>query len=221
MRDKKLPVLYGFSPTVIPKPTDWPPWIHVTGYWFLDRPSDWKPPEELVDFLKSGTPPVYIGFGSMSQIDPEEATDIVLEALRITRQRGILGTGWSGLGKADLPPEVFRIESIPHDWLFPRISVVVHHGGAGTTATGLRFGIPSIITPLFGDQFFWAKRVYALGAGPAPIPKGKISKEILANAINEALHNKNILIRAEQLGEIIRSENGIGKAVEIVEEYNR
>ncbi len=221
MRRKKLPILYGFSPVVVPKPFDWPPWIHITGYWFLDAPSHWKPPAELVDFLKSGPPPVYIGFGSMSHIDPKGVTDMVLKALRISGQRGILGAGWSGLGNRELPDDILGIESIPHDWLFPRTRAVVHHGGAGTTSAGLRAGIPSIITPLFGDQFFWAGRVHALEVGPPPIPKGKLTAETLAMVINKTFNNKKIRMRAEQVGKKIRSENGIEKAVEIIESYNR
>lgn len=219
MRDKKLPILYGFSPTVIPKPSDWPRWIYITGYWFLDRPPKCKVTKELIDFLESGPPPVYIGFGSMNLINPEGITDMVLDVLQMTGQRGILGTAWSGLGDKELPDYVFRVESIPFDWLFPRMSAVVHHGGAGTTATALRAGIPSVIIPFFGDQFFWARRIYNLRAGPSPIKKSNLNRGTLSRAIEIALKNKKILARAKEIGQKIRSENGVEKAVRVIEKH--
>jgi len=217
MRDKKLPILYGFSPTVIPKPSDWPSWIYITGYWFLDRSPEWKAPEELIDFLESGPPPVYIGFGSMNIRNPEGITDIVLDALHTTGQRGILGVTWSGLWDRELPDYVFRVESIPFDWLFPRMAAVIHHGGAGTTASALRAGIPSVIIPFFGDQFFWARRVYNLKAGPLPIKESNLNTETLSRAIKKALKSKEIIARAKEIGQKIRSENGVEKAVQVIE----
>jgi sterol 3beta-glucosyltransferase len=103
--------------------------------------------------------------------DPQAITRIVLEALEMSGQRGVLSRGWAGLGSAELPREVLLVNEMPHDWLFPRMAAVVHHGGAGTTAAGLRDGIPTVILPYFGDQFFWGQRVQALGVGPAPYPK--------------------------------------------------
>ncbi|MDH3570301.1 MAG: glycosyltransferase, partial [Gemmatimonadota bacterium] len=154
-RARRVPQLYGFSAAVVPKPRDWPDWHHITGYWFLDRPAEWQPPAAIVDFLGAGPPPVYIGFGSMIAKDPAELFDVALEAIHRTGQRGVLSTGWMGADHTDLPDDVFGIESIPHDWLFPRMAAVVHHGGAGTTAAGLRAGVPSILTPFFADQPFW------------------------------------------------------------------
>jgi len=157
------PLLYGYSPHVIPRPVDWGDHIRVTGYWFLDEAVDWEPPADLLDFLNAGEPPIYIGFGSMANRNPEEAGKIALEALRISGQRGVLSSGWGGLKTDDLPETVFAISSIPHSWLFPRMRAVVHHGGAGTTAAGLRAGVPSILVPFFGDQPFWGRRVAQLG----------------------------------------------------------
>lgn len=126
----RIPVLYGFSPTLLPIPEDWGDWLQVSGHWFFDQLPDWQPSGELVRFLESGKPPVYVGFGSMIDEQIERATSIVLGALQRTDQRGILLGGWGGLGKGDLPETILRIDSIPHDWLFPRISAIVHHGGA-------------------------------------------------------------------------------------------
>ncbi len=137
----QAPVLYGYSRHVLPQPQDWPPQIHVTGYWFLNEGDGWQPPADLVDFLNAGDAPVYIGFGSMGSRNPEEAARIALDALARANQRGVLAAGWGGLKASDVPETVHLISSLPHSWLFPRMAAVVHHGGAGTTAAGLRAGV--------------------------------------------------------------------------------
>jgi sterol 3beta-glucosyltransferase len=211
-------ILYGYSPQVISPPTDWSDLIHVTGYWFLEPPDEWEPPSDLLDFLQAGSPPVYIGFGSMPSRKPEETADLVLQALARTGQRAILSSGWGGLKKENLTETVFMIGSIPHSWLFPKMAAVVHHGGAGTTAAGLSAGIPSIVTPFFGDQPFWGQRVYELGVGPKPIPRQRLTVESLAKAIEFAVFDPTIIKNAVQLGERIRAENGIAQAVAIIEQ---
>ena len=216
---ERRPTMYGFSPTVVPKPQEWGAEVHVTGYWFLDKLDDWQPPAELVAFLESGPPPVFVGFGSMTNRNPEEMTHLVVEALAQSGQRGLMLTGWGGLSQTDLPESVFQIESAPFDWLFPRMAVVVHHGGTGTTAEGLRAGIPTITVPFFGDQHFWAWRVTQLGAGPRPIPRKNFSAERLATAIKEAASSEAIRSRAAQVGRQIRSEEGVTEAVHVLNLY--
>jgi sterol 3beta-glucosyltransferase len=212
MMREQAPVLYGYSPSVIPKPRDWGDWIHVTGYWFLEREA-WSPAPELEEFLKSGAPPVYVGFGSMTDRDPERITETVLGALQESRQRGLLLTGWGGLTQEDLPQKVFKLDSAPHDWLFPRMKALVHHGGAGTTAAGLAAGKPTVIVPFFGDQTFWGKRVFELGAGPHPIERSKLSAGALAAAIRQATESPTMRARAASLGENIREERGLEEAL--------
>ena len=219
VNDQHSLMLLGYSPTVLPKPKEWGPWLHVTGYWFLDHPLNWKPSNDLVDFLESGPPPVYVGFGSMSNRDPEETTALVLDALTSSKQRGVLLTGWGGLHQSHLPDTVINIDAVPHDWLFPRVAAVVHHGGAGTTAAGLRAGVPSIVVPFFGDQFFWGQRVAALGVGPQPISRKKLTSSKLANTIIEAVNNEHIQLRSSEIGTNIRAEDGVQKAVGIINEY--
>jgi sterol 3beta-glucosyltransferase len=131
------PIVYGFSPAVIPKPSDWHN-TQVTGYWYLDEAPDWQPPKALLDFLERGAPPIYIGFGSMGSRNPEQTADLILEAIARTGQRAILQSGWGGLSKTNLPDSVLVVDAVPHAWLFPLVAAVVHHGGAGTTAAGLR-----------------------------------------------------------------------------------
>jgi len=147
--------LYGFSPSVVPKPTNWGENICITGYWFLNQEADYQPPTDLLEFLLAGEPPVYIGFGSMSSKQPEETAKIVLDAIEQAGVRGVIASGWQGLSASDVPDNVLVIDHAPHDWLFPKMAAVVHHGGAGTTAAGLRAGVPSVIVPTRGDQPFW------------------------------------------------------------------
>ena len=212
-------ILYGFSPQVIQPPADWPKNVHVTGYWFLEPPAGWEPPSELVHFLQAGPPPVYVGFGSMPSRKPEETADLVLQALARTGQRAVLSSGWGGLKKENLPENVLMIGSVPHSWLFPKMAAVVHHGGAGTTAAGLSAGVPSIVTPFFGDQPFWGRRVYELGVGPKPIPRRRLTVDRLAEAISRAVSDAAMRERAARLGERIRAENGIARAVAIIEQW--
>jgi UDP:flavonoid glycosyltransferase YjiC (YdhE family) len=208
-----MPVLYGFSPSVIPAPSDWDGNTHVTGYWFVDEAGDWQPPAALLDFLGSGPAPVYIGFGSMSNRDPRETTELVVQALAQVGQRGVLLSGWGGLQKENLPGSIFMIDSVPHSWLFPRVSAVIHHGGASTTAAGLKAGVPSVVIPFMGDQPFWGQRVVDLGVGPSPIPRKRLTMERLANAIRETVTNEGMRQRAASLGQQIQQENGIEAAV--------
>jgi UDP:flavonoid glycosyltransferase YjiC (YdhE family) len=211
------PVLYGFSPSVIPKPSDWNNNIYITGYWLLDHEDNWVPPSELIEFMKSGTKPIYVGFGSMSSRKPEETADIILHAISKTKQRAIMLSGWGGLQKANLPDNVFMVDSIPISWLFPHVSVAIHHGGAGTTAEALTAGIPSIVIPFFGDQFFWGRRVFELGVGPEPIPRKKLTVGRLAHAIQETVTNQTMYQYAANLGTKIRAEDGIANAVAIIQ----
>jgi sterol 3beta-glucosyltransferase len=214
MGGHREPILYGWSPSVLPRPPDWGEWLHTTGYWFLEQSSGWQAPEGLAGFLESGPPPVFVGFGSMNNIGPERLTAVVLQALERTGQRGILATGWGGIGCADLPDTVFRVEDVPHDWLFERVKAAIHHGGAGTTSTSLRAGIPTIVVPFFADQPFWGWRVAELGVGPEPISPRSLGVEQLADAIRRTTSDRGMRSRAAAMGRRIRGENGTERAVE-------
>jgi UDP:flavonoid glycosyltransferase YjiC (YdhE family) len=209
----RTPTLLGISPLVVPPPPDWGAHIYVTGYWFNTAPADYAPSSALQAFLNAGAPPVYIGFGSMSNRDPQGTTRMMIEALRSAGKRGIIHSGWAGLHAEDLPPEVFLLDYAPHDWLFPRMAAVVHHGGAGTTAAALRAGVPSLIVSHMGDQPYWGRRVQALGAGTAPIPRHLLNRDRLAAAIRTMTTDRHLQTRAAALGERIRAEDGIGAAV--------
>lgn len=219
MHRQRMPFLYGFSPHVVPKPFDWGDWIHVTGYWFLQDGGSWQPPDDLARFLDGGPPPVYIGFGSMAPRRAEALTAIALNALRRTGKRGILLKGWAGIGQGQLPENVYLLDAAPHEWLFPRMAALVHHGGAGTTAEGLRAGVPNIVAPFFADQPFWGRRVAELGVGPEPIPQPRLAADNLSDAIRRAVEDTSMRRRAAELGEVIRSEDGVARAVEAFRQH--
>lgn len=215
--DERATILYAYSPTLMPKPADWPARHHVTGFWFLDHHSDWRPPADLAEFLSAGPAPVCVGFGSFADRNPERLTGIVLEALARTGQRGILLTGWGGLTRAELPPTVFPIDFVPHDWLFPRMAAVIHHSGAGTTGAVLRAGVPAVTIPWHADHPFFAECAWALGTTPRPIPKRRLSAARLAAAIDAAVNDPRLRERAAAVARQIRSEDGVARAVEALE----
>jgi len=212
-----LPTVVSCSNYVFPRPSDWPKYVYNTGNWFLDDEAGWRPSSDLLNFIDKGTPPVYVGFGSIT--DPASAvqtTELVIDALKRSGQRGILATGWNGMSKIDnIGEEIFILESAPHSWLFPRMAAVVHHGGAGTTAAGLRAGVPSIIIPHSNDQFAWGRRVYELGVGSKPIARKNLTTEKLSDAIKFVLA-KEIKDASADLGIKIQSENGAGEAAKII-----
>ncbi|SCY92973.1 glycosyltransferase [Microvirga guangxiensis] len=218
IRGVPVPRLYGFSKSVVPEPIDWDGNSVVTGYWFLDDES-WLPSPSLQGFLQAGPPPVYVGFGSVPSVDPVRTTAMILEALALAGQRGILSSGWGGLAAAPQSEHVYMLDAAPHDRLFPHVRAVVHHGGAGTTAAGLRAGRPTVICPFFGDQPFWGRRVADLGVGPAPIAFRHLTVARLVEAITSVVDDDAMQLRAERLGAELRTENGVGSAVAFILEH--
>ena len=213
-------LLYCYSPAVAPPPPDWGKWIDVTGYWFLDRGTDWTPPPALEAFLADGPAPVYVGgFGNMTNRDPRELARTVVRALKMASRRAIVLTGWGGLQPSELPREIFAIDWVPFDWLFPRVAAAIHHGGAGTTAASLRAGLPTMIIPFFLDNFFWGNRVFELGVGPRPIPRKRLEVGALASAIRTVTTDSDMRGRAAALGARIRAENGVARAVAAFERH--
>lgn len=215
----RVPHIYSFSPTVLPPPKDWPEYMHCTGYWFLDNPNvSWQPKSSLVEFLKAENDPrpiIYIGFGSIIVPDPEAVSRVIVDAVHKANVRAIICKGWSSRMKDNnkhdedessavldrYPDTIYKIDSIPHDWLFPQIQGVVHHGGAGTTAAGLRAGLPTVIKPFFGDQRFWGQRVEELGVGVCLV---KLTVDKLSDALMLVTRNNAMISKANVLGTTIR-----------------
>lgn len=213
---QQVPVLYGFSETVVPRPADWGESLHITGYWFHDTGADWQPGADLRRFLDDGEPPVVITFGSMTAGDPARLTRVATRALDLTGRRGVLVGPFEPVPPSD---RVFHVPEIPHSWLFPRAAAVVHHGGAGTSAAALRAGVPNIAVPFFADQPFWAERIQLLGAGPRPVPRKALTPERLAAAIREATTDRHIQTGAERTGRLLRAEDGPAQAVKAIEQH--
>jgi len=210
--------VYGFSPHVVPQPPEWGTRRKVTGYWTLPAAPGWTPPAALVDFITAGPPPVCIGFGSMSSRDPQQFGDLVLRAVRRARVRAVLLSGWGGLTHEG-GDDVFVATEAPHDWLYPQMAAVVHHGGAGTTGAAFTAGVPTVIVPFAVDQPFWASRVTALGVGPSPIPRKRLTDQKLGDALRVATTDNAMRRRAADLGAQIRAEHGVLTAVQHLEHH--
>ncbi len=205
-----------WSPGLIPKPPDWGPEIDIAGFVFLDLASSFKPSESLAKFLDTGEPPVYIGFGSIVVDDPDQFTSLIFEAVKKAGVRALVSKGWGGLGdKGNTPDDIYMLENTPHDWLFPRVSAVVHHGGAGTTAIGLKCGKPTMIVPFFGDQPFWGAMVARAGAGAhEAVPYKRLTVGALAEGIVQCL-SPEAKAGAEKIAADIADEgDGAKNAVE-------
>ena len=209
------PILCAWSPSLLPPSNDWKSNVHVTGYYFFDLNTTYQAPTELRDFLSAGDAPVCVSFSSMVNRNAEKIDHVVREALKNSGQRGVVLSGWGGVKHAS-SKDLLYLEAVPHDWLLPRCKLIVHHGGAGTTSAGLRAGIAQVIVPFMADQPFWARRVHAIGAGPGPILVKNLLVENLAQAILEA-ETKVVRERAQLIGQMIRSEDGVGQAIKLIE----
>lgn len=211
------PMLYGVSPALLSSPADWPANVHACGQWRVDARA-WTPPPELSAFLDAGEPPVYIGFGSMAGFDRAALAAALTQAL--AGRRALFYPGWSGIDASLLPAHVRVIGDTPHDWLFPRVAMAMHHGGSGTTHSAARAGIPSVVVPFAGDQFFWANRLQRLGVADAPVAGRRVEAAALARAIAFAERGET-KARAAALGTRIAQEEGLQRAVSAIERWAR
>lgn len=215
--DEGTPLLMAFSPHVVPRPAEWErPEIHMPGYLYLDESEAYQPPAELARFLEAGEAPVCVTFGSMIHAEAERIYAAVREALAETGSRAVILSGWGGARAENTGKDVLYMEAAPHDWLLPRCKFVVHHGGSGTTAAGLRAGVPAVVLPHAADQPFWGRRVAAIGAGPAPLDLRKLTGQGLTAAFEQA-SAEPVRARAAELGSLLRAEDGVGSAVKIIE----
>ncbi len=210
-------MLCAWSPSLLPPSREWSANIHVTGYFYSDEIESYQPSPELKEFLDAGAPPICVSFGSMVNRDAEKIDKIIRESLAKTSQRGIILSGWGG-ARNPSSRDLLYLESAPHDWLLPRCQMLIHHGGAGTVAAGLRAGIPQVIVPFMTDQPFWARQVHEVGAAPKPILVKHLSVERLIRAIIEA-GSDNIRERAGALGQAVHKEDGVTRAVELIETH--
>jgi sterol 3beta-glucosyltransferase len=208
----RQPLLYGYSSLVVPRPAGWPDNIQVTGYWYPDE-AEWQPAETLIRFLDHGPEPIFIGFGSMPVKDPQATLAMIVKATAAAGVRAVVHTGWAGLKLDETPRRLYPLAYAPYGWLFPRMAAVIHHGGSGTTGSGLRAGVPGMITPFTFDQGFWGRRLAELAVGLPPIPFPSLSPTRLAEAMVRLTSDETMKRRAAELGQQIRAENGVDAAV--------
>ncbi len=209
-------ILCGYSPLLVPRPADWSEKIQVVGFWVLKRQEAWQPESNLIDFLQAGSVPIYIGFGSMSSYHPVETVEMVEEALTQIGQRGILLVDPDAYSTQRRSDTLYLTNGTAHDWLFPQMQAIVHHGGAGTTAASLQAGVPTIVVPSISDQWFWGYQVARAGAGPRPISRKQLTATKLAERLDAAIHNQEMRQRTQEIGTRLRSENGVDQAVKAI-----
>jgi UDP:flavonoid glycosyltransferase YjiC (YdhE family) len=220
------PTIFGYSPAVLPKPEDWGPDLHVTGYWTLPPPAGWTPSAALIDFLSADPPPVYAGFGSVhvapagwrERSTPRALARTIVDAIVRTGRRGLVLMEPSLAADLRLPDGILPIDDVPFAWLFPRVAAAVHHGGAGTTGAAVTAGIPSVVVPFHDVHPFWARRLHELGVATRPLPARRLTVARLAEAIATAVSDPTLRARATELGEHVRREDGVARAAVIVRE---
>ncbi|SCL39363.1 UDP:flavonoid glycosyltransferase YjiC, YdhE family [Micromonospora pallida] len=206
-------ICHGYSSAVVPRPTDWPTNVHVTGYWWPAGPPGWQPPDLLVDFLQAGPPPVFVGFGSMTPTH-ERLHEVVAAAVKRAGVRAVVQSGWAELGPAG--DDTLLVGDLPHDWLFPRTAAVVHHAGAGTTGAGLRAGVPALPVPVLVDQPFWADRLHRLGVAPPPLPIHELTTDTLTDALRSCLGRSTYRDRATELAHQVRADDGPAAVLSLI-----
>ena len=206
--------LFGFSEQVLPRPQDWNTDSVIAGYWPLTShtPLD----DALEAFLQAGPPPVYFGFGSPGTYQPDKIFEVITQATRLADLRAVVALSEDAQVE-EVPAHIHLLRgNTPHDRLFPRLAGAVHHGGAGTTGTALLAGIPSLVTPVAVDQFFWGARVSALGVGPKPIPQRELQVKNLAEGLG-MIKEEKMKVTARELSERLRHEDGVECAVRALE----
>lgn len=209
------PVLYGISPTLLPRPGDWPAHVHLCGQW-SPVTAAWRPSPALATFLDNGPAPLYVGFGSMRGFDRAAVWRAVFTAL--DGRRALVSPGWSDFDGVDVPDNVHVVGDLPHDALFPHVSAVVHHGGSGTSHSATRAGRPSVTVAFAGDQAFWGARLCALGVAAPALSGHRLDAGALARAIAVA-EAEATRRRAVELGEQMRTEDGTGTALALLERH--
>lgn len=207
---KQQRTFYTVSPILFPKPKDWDDGVEVVGYFERAKINHWKPSEELINFLANHEKIVFISFGSISNSNPKKNTATILQVLKKHKIAAIIGTSWGGLRQPDNPPDhIFFIDKIPHDWLFPKMAAVVHHGGSGTTHTGLKYGRPTLIIPHFIDQFYWNDVIVKKGAGPKGVAIKNLTTANFEPLILDLLNNQSYRKTAEEIGAAMNRESDV------------
>lgn len=216
MFGKPVETLYAYSQYLAPKPKEWGEHLHITGYWHTEEKTSPPSDEKLLRFLESGDSPIYIGFGSMVGGSFQEMQRIILDGLKNTGQRAVLSSGWRKFGAVEHLADVYCVDYVAHDWLFPRVKAVVHHGGAGTTAAGLRAGKPTLVLYFGGDQPFWGNQIYLSGAGPKPVARKMLTADLFTERLRQLVDDR-MRKNAERIATQLNKEDGCQHACDIIE----
>lgn len=208
------PMIYGISPTLLPRPRDWPGNAVLCGQWELANADGYAAPADLLRFLADGPPPIYMGFGSMTAIDMHALLTTTITAL--AGRRALFWPGWNDMVQMELPANILRIDAAPHSWLFPQVAAVIHHGGSGTAHSATRAGKPSIVIPFTGDQPFWADRLHRLGVAPPGLSAAHPDAKAFAAAL-DFVSQGAVVARAAELGQRMAQEEGLMRAVAVIE----
>ena len=185
--------------------------VRQTGYMHLDQPA--QPMPKLEEFLNAGPPPVYAGFGSMPKLDQMGCVRMIVDAARSVGERVVISKFWDEPSEFSNADDVFLIKRYPHLDLFPRMKAVIHHGGAGTTATTAISGVPQIIVPHALDQYYWGHQVFRSQLGTRPIWRSRLTARKIADAIEECVWNDRIIRNAKKVSTVIRQKDGLGMTV--------
>lgn len=211
-------LLQPFSRHLLPPGTGYPAWVHTTGSWFLPQSAEDELSVEVEEFLSTGEPPVFLGFSSLPSADPAGAGRAITSAVQRAGVRAIVATGGGGIDAAAIGDDILVVDQVPHGRLFPRCSVIVHHAGAGTTATASASGRPQVVCPCWGDQPFWAARAHGAGIAATPLNGRRLTGPDLTAALTGVLAEPAFSESAAVLGEKVRSEGGVETAVHLLEE---
>ena len=214
---EKENTFYTISPSLFPRPDNWPEQAKVVGYYERDKTVNWQPNEDLIKFLERHEKIVFITFGSMSNSNPTEKTCIIVDVLKKHNIPAIINTSWGGLEEMSEPPEnILFVNNIPYDWVFSKMYAIIHHGGSGTTHTALKHACPSLIVPHILDQFYWSKTITGLHLGPEGISIKNLDAKTFERKLLDLMNNPSYKNNAIIISEKMKTENDIDKLYNMI-----
>ncbi|MDH4081869.1 MAG: glycosyltransferase [Nitrospira sp.] len=211
--------LVAVSPSLFPRKPDWDNSIQVCG--FLNIPINeavWNVPPQLLEFIRADTPPIYMTFGSMDHYQPESNLRLLIDSIKLSKQRAIIQTTVNRASQSIDDPNVFIVNRVPYHAIFSLCSVVVHHGGVGTIQSSLLAGIPSVVVEHAFDQTFWAQQLRNVGVTENVLHRRSVTPRKLADAIHAIMSCPKYTANAQKLSAMMKKENGVKKAVQLIEE---